>query len=287
MSGACISRNQICDGNFDCPDNSDEQNCNTCEPNEFKCNNGKCVLKTWRCDGEDDCFDNSDEQNCSPPPGGNCRVGEFQCGTGQCIPSSYQCDLHSDCSDTTDEIGCTKPTISKNPPPMVNQHVHSLFNVSCRAVGVPVPLINWRLNWGHIPSKCTSTSVDGLGVLTCPSVEVRDSGAYSCEAINSMGTTFATPDTILRVDDDESVCRIGTFNSRAERPDDCINCFCFGMSTQCSSADLYTYSVRYTIIDRILYLLTFPQLCISCPNQPLLCRWSVFVVRFPELGKYP
>jgi len=35
-----------------------------CEPNEFQCGTGKCVQKIWRCDGDDDCGDESDEQNC-------------------------------------------------------------------------------------------------------------------------------------------------------------------------------------------------------------------------------
>ncbi|KAK6052311.1 Low-density lipoprotein receptor domain class A [Cooperia oncophora] len=35
-----------------------------CEPNEFKCQNQRCVQKMWLCDGDDDCGDSSDEQNC-------------------------------------------------------------------------------------------------------------------------------------------------------------------------------------------------------------------------------
>lgn len=247
MNGDCISKSQICDGVFNCADGSDEKSCskhNMCEPNEFLCNNRKCVLKTWRCDGENDCEDNSDEQNCAPSDG-LCRFDEYKCGSGQCIPKSYQCDTHPDCQDTTDEIGCSKPTVSKKPPPLINLHPGDTFNVSCRAVGVPVPIISWRLNWGHIPDKCTTTSVDGFGVLTCENVEQRDSGAYSCEVINSMGTVFVTPDTILRVDNDESVCDAGTFNKNARRPEECISCFCFGVSTTCSSADLFTFSVNY------------------------------------------
>lgn len=110
-------------------------------------------------------------------------------------------------------------------------------------MGVPVPLVVWRLNWGHVPEKCVSTSHNGYGVLTCQNIEVRDSGAYSCEIINSVGTHFVVPDTILTVSDSESVCGNGLFNSRASRPEECINCFCFGVSTACKSADLFTYAL--------------------------------------------
>lgn len=245
MNGDCISKAQICNGEYDCNDGSDEQGCSRegrCEPNEFKCTTGKCILKTWRCDGDNDCFDGSDEQNC-PTANGACRFDEFQCGNGQCIPKSYQCDKHPDCHDTSDENGCSRPTVTQTPQPYIRQQPGSSLNISCRAVGVPVPLVTWRLNWGHVPSKCSMTSVDGFGVLTCPNLEVRDSGAYSCEVINSEGTVFVTPDTILTVDHDDTVCAVGTFNSEASRSDECINCFCFGMSTQCSSAELYTYKV--------------------------------------------
>lgn len=248
MNGNCIQKSQICDGNFDCSDGSDETACskqNHCEPNEFKCANRKCVLKTWRCDGENDCQDNSDEEGCTPTPGEqtDCRYDEYQCASGQCIPRSFQCDMHADCMDGTDELGCAKPTVAQPPPPMVHLQPGTTFNVSCRAVGVPVPLVTWRLNWGHIPDKCTTSSAKGFGVLTCRDVEVRDSGAYSCEIINSMGTVFVTPDTILIVNGNESVCQRGQFNREARRPEECINCFCFGVSNQCSSADLYTYAV--------------------------------------------
>lgn len=44
-----------------------------CQPNEFRCSNKKCILKTWKCDGQDDCGDNFDEQNCEPSPPGTCN----------------------------------------------------------------------------------------------------------------------------------------------------------------------------------------------------------------------
>lgn len=35
-----------------------------CEPNEKQCRNSKCIQKIWYCDGENDCGDNSDEDQC-------------------------------------------------------------------------------------------------------------------------------------------------------------------------------------------------------------------------------
>ncbi len=35
-----------------------------CTDAEFTCQNAKCIAKIYACDGEDDCGDVSDEQNC-------------------------------------------------------------------------------------------------------------------------------------------------------------------------------------------------------------------------------
>lgn len=124
--------------------------------------------------------------------------------------------------------------------------------MKCTAVGVPVPEIVWRLNWGHIPSKCTYTNDNGFSILTCPDVQVTDQGAYSCEAINSKGSTFAIPDTILIVTV-TSVCRPGYFNVAATQESECIKCFCFGQTTACTSADLYIYQLQppFTILNTL------------------------------------
>lgn len=128
-----------------------------------------------------------------------------------------------------------------------------LLVLTCTAIGVPIPEINWRLNWGHIPEKCSMSSSNGTGTLTCPDIQREDQGAYSCEALNIGGFVFAVPDAIVVVKETR-VCPKGTFNSEAKTVDECISCFCFGVATECRSADLFTYQIpppfdRYKIVS--------------------------------------
>ncbi|XP_018014652.1 uncharacterized protein LOC108671598 isoform X2 [Hyalella azteca] len=66
----CLLNSYVCDGNQNCADNSDENNCTVSRPecsgaDDFQCaSTGLCVPSSWLCDGADDCRDNSDEQNC-------------------------------------------------------------------------------------------------------------------------------------------------------------------------------------------------------------------------------
>ena len=37
---------------------------NTCDSDEFQCDNGDCEPQSYQCDNFDDCGDNSDEEGC-------------------------------------------------------------------------------------------------------------------------------------------------------------------------------------------------------------------------------
>ncbi|XP_050452085.1 vitellogenin receptor isoform X1 [Cataglyphis hispanica] len=83
------------------------------KPDWFRCDNGECVLFTFECDGEEDCLDGSDEDNCSDnftltyPHNIICATNEFKCESKHCIPKEKFCDAVKDCSDGSDEYyGC-------------------------------------------------------------------------------------------------------------------------------------------------------------------------------------
>lgn len=141
-NGACIYKSWECDGDVDCPNGYDEQNCNdkmktpstyvpmvACHDWMLKCKNEKCVPHWWKCDGINDCGDNSDELGCPTTDNVDgrttpattttstsqieqsfriCSINEFMCTSGRCISRTDVCDGYADCEDHVDEDDCPR-----------------------------------------------------------------------------------------------------------------------------------------------------------------------------------
>ena len=61
----CLQPSRICDGDADCINDLDEENC-PCKSSQFHCqSNGLCIDRKMQCDGVRDCVDYSDEIGCS------------------------------------------------------------------------------------------------------------------------------------------------------------------------------------------------------------------------------
>ncbi|XP_055951297.1 very low-density lipoprotein receptor-like [Argiope bruennichi] len=102
-SGQCISWYFVCDGEKNCLDGTDEENCTpfACPSESFQCNDGTCLSRSAVCNGRWECPDGSDEARCYT--GIPCDAHSFRCASGQCVPAYAFCNAVVDCLDGSDE----------------------------------------------------------------------------------------------------------------------------------------------------------------------------------------
>uniref|UniRef100_A0A8C6FZG1 Corin, serine peptidase n=1 Tax=Moschus moschiferus TaxID=68415 RepID=A0A8C6FZG1_MOSMO len=147
-SGRCVLASRRCDGQADCDDDSDEENCGCKERDLWECPSSKqCLKHTVICDGFPDCPDNMDEKNCS-----FCQADELECANHECVSRDRWCDGEADCVDSSDEWDCV--TLSEN--------VNSSFLMAHRsAVEHHVCADGWQETLSQLACKQM-----GLGELT-------------------------------------------------------------------------------------------------------------------------
>ena len=104
----------------------------------------------------------------------------------------------------------------------------------------------------------SSTAQEGnraFGELICPNAQESDQGAYSCESINIKGSCFAGStgcgqpgqDAVVVLQKPDGICpQPGTFNANANNRNECLDCFCFGITDECTSTELFMNKVGWT-----------------------------------------
>lgn len=63
----------------------------TCGPNEFQCKTDQCVHSAWKCDGEVECEDGSDEENCPGCESDQYQCANKQCVARKELCKDHSC----------------------------------------------------------------------------------------------------------------------------------------------------------------------------------------------------
>ncbi|KAI1696252.1 immunoglobulin domain-containing protein [Ditylenchus destructor] len=143
--------------------------------------------------------------------GGVCNFeSEFRCADGlQCVSKTQVCNGEDDCQDSSDEAGingCYQPLVVDMKPDEVNLDIPETdsLNLTCQAIGRPVPSIKWRVNGTDlscVAPDCQQVSENGTGTLTLKNLKRGNVGTYTCEAIGYYKHTVPSRDWIVRVVD--------------------------------------------------------------------------------------
>uniref|UniRef100_UPI00358F8E53 low-density lipoprotein receptor-related protein 6 isoform X1 n=1 Tax=Myxine glutinosa TaxID=7769 RepID=UPI00358F8E53 len=135
----CIPVMWHCDGDPECSDKSDEDDCPACVPgSEFQCGKGQCIDASLRCNGQYDCQDKSDEEECKV----GCLPEDLQCQNGYCVLRDHWCNSVADCPDGSDELNCTpQSTEFRREDPDLPKKEHASTSIAGTVIGVALSLI--------------------------------------------------------------------------------------------------------------------------------------------------
>ncbi|KXJ72648.1 hypothetical protein RP20_CCG017509 [Aedes albopictus] len=172
------------------------------------------------------------------------RYHPFRCRNGWSVSQTFQCDHFRHCIDGSDEEGCVPAGFLEVPPLNATVVVDNWMNLTCRASGIPIPIIEWKVYGKQPEAYCDWITEDGVGQLSCR-MRLIDSGNYSCVA-RQLNRTIETMPTAAKVVG--NVCKDGFFNE-VGRNKMCIKCFCSGVSTLCHAVDLYRWNYTMAMND--------------------------------------
>uniref|UniRef100_A0A915DGL5 HAT C-terminal dimerisation domain-containing protein n=1 Tax=Ditylenchus dipsaci TaxID=166011 RepID=A0A915DGL5_9BILA len=224
-TGFCIPQSWKCDGEADCVDHSDENDCPTtstnrnvtCSDKEFKCKNGaQCISSYWRCDGDADCFDESDEKDCDTSKAIKCSATQKMCANAkECVDIDVICDGNSDCTDGSDELNCT--TVAK----AITCNKEFEFQCPNETPMKCIPYSNLCRS-GMPNNDCTIKSVCNTEIVNCNTTidnycECRKMGTKGklCTCLSGLKNVEINALTLMSVKHLESATRFARIHSEA------------------------------------------------------------------------
>ncbi|XP_047473238.1 uncharacterized protein LOC125028023 [Penaeus chinensis] len=170
--GGCIFNQLVCNGRYDCWDNSDEDPAlcakRSCNRRQFRCTYGACIPRVSTCNGLLNCHDGSDEtaDQCRTK---RCRSIQFQCAYGGCIDKRKTCDGKADCRDASDEdramCGAEHNFVTTVLPTLMTPRPGAGVT---DAVTLPPPVVIETTKPAIVTPKPEETTCQSRGLCACP-----------------------------------------------------------------------------------------------------------------------